>query len=643
MKLPQITLVAVAAAAAGFLLGRSTTVRGLAEQDISADPAATVSATAEISTADGPSAATKKQQQASEAFTPESLKTLVLQLESGTLSAGARAQAWAEFYARLEHSDLPALAAALASANDEQLEPGLRAIYAAWAEKDPRAAWNSAVSFSVGGQCNKAMHAVLETVGRNDPSAGLAMAQALENPALREHMAGSALQALAKSDPARAFDVALRSAERGDNSAFYSVLSQWVREDPAAAQRAVANLQGELGDQARLSVVQGLAQKDPEAAWNYALRLPPPTERYSYWDPRTRVIDLWSKNEPQKAIEAALSIKDQEIRNRAVASAIDNWASADFAAALAYVGNINDAGLRGSALLELSRNRGADPATMFEVLLEQSPAGSNFGNALSGLMSRWAKINPREAAAAVLQLPAGDALGDASRSLAEQWTGSAADKTEVLAWAQQLPPGSARNQALQAVFQTWSARDAGAAQAAWSTMAEQDRERMLSALTHGWSRTQPADATRWAASLGDQPGSSEALNRALRAWTQSSPQEAAAFVQTLPGAERPRLTSYLINEWYSADPFAAAEWLKRQPAGPAKDSGISAISMEIAGENPETALAWTKSMTSQDSRVEQEKSILRHWMRNDPTQAAAWIRTSSLPADTKASLLSTKP
>ena len=642
MKLPQIAFVAVAAAAVGFFLGRSSTAHDLTGQDIGANPPAKVHSTVESAMAEA-SSSEGKERQLSAAFTPETLKTLVLQLESGTLSAGARAQAWAEFYARLENSDLPALAAALAAANDEQLEPGVRAIYAAWAEKDPTAAWNSAVSFSVGGQCNKAMHAVLDAVGKNNPSAGLAMAQALENPSLREHMTSSALQTLAKSDPARAFDMALRSAERGDQSAFYSVLSQWVREDPAGAQRAVANLQGELGDQARLSVVQGLTEKDPEAAWNYALRLPPSTERYAYWDPRTRVIDLWSKKNPQNAIEAALTIDDQEIRNRAVASAIDNWASADFAAALAYVSNINDAGLRGSALLELSRNRGADPATMFEVLLEQSPAGNNFGNALSGLMSRWAKINPREAAAAILQLPAGDAMGDASRSLAEQWAGATSDKTEVLAWAQQLPPGNARDQALKAVFRTWSARDAGGAQAAWSTLAEQDREQMLSALTQGWSRTQPAEATRWAATLGNQPGSSEALNRALTAWTQSSPQEAAAFVQSTPEDRRSILTSYLINEWYSADPFAAAEWLKRQPAGPAKDSGISSISMQIAGENPETALAWAKSMTSQDSRVEQEKSILRRWMRNDPTQAAAWIRTSSLPAETKASLLSSTP
>jgi len=641
MRFPATGLIAMAAATVGFFLGRSTTTPLTAEQIASAGPGVASPATAEASKAEASSSG-GKEQQTSEAFTPESLKSLVLKLESGALSAGARAQAWAEFYARLEGSDLPSLAAALASANDEKLEPGVRAIYAAWAEKDPTAAWNSAVSFSVGGQCNKAMHAVLEVVGKSNPSAALTMAQALENPGLRAHMSSSALLSLAKSDPGRAFDVALRSAERGDNSAFYSVLSQWVREDAAAAQRAVANIQGQLGDQARLAVVQGLTEKDPEAAWRYARQLPPPIEGYSYWDPRTRVIDIWSKSNPQKAIEAAQTIDDQEIRNRAVASAIDNWASADFESALSYVKSIKDAGLRGSALVELSRNRGADPATMFEVLLEQSPAGNSLGNAMRGLMRRWARISPREAATALLQLPAGDALGDASQSLAEGWAGAATDKNEVFLWAQQLPPGGARNQALKSVLETWSASDAGAAQAAWTTLGSQDREQLLSALTRGWSRTQPAEATRWAAALDNQPGGGEAMRRALSAWAKSSPQEAAAFVERTPDDRRASLTSHLINEWYSADPFAAAEWLKRQPAGPAKDSGISSISMRIAGESPETALAWTKSMTSQQGRAEQEKNILRRWMQNDPTQAAAWIRTSSLPAETKTSLLATE-
>jgi hypothetical protein len=53
-----------------------------------------------------------------------------------------------------------------------KLDNGIRAVYAAWTEKDPAGAWRSALSFSVGNQCNGAMHAVLDTVGKGLISTG---------------------------------------------------------------------------------------------------------------------------------------------------------------------------------------------------------------------------------------------------------------------------------------------------------------------------------------------------------------------------------------------------------------------------------------------------------------------------------------
>lgn len=641
MKLPHLVLVALATAAAGFLLGRSTAPHHIPPSGNPGEAAGAAVSSApatpgnEKDSAPDPAAGRAE----SGPYTAEELKKQLLKLSSNTLDNAAQARAWAEFYARLESSDIPTLAAALASANDDKLESGVRAVYAAWAESDPSAAWTSALSFCTNGRCNDAMHAVLDTVAKRDPSAALAMAQALENPGLREHMTSSALQALAKSDPARAFDTALRSAGNGDTSAFYSVLSQWVREDPAGAQRAVAKLGGQLGDQARLAVVQGLVDKDPEAAWKYALGLPPSTERFSYWDPRTRVIESWSKTDPRKALDAAFTLDDQEVRNQAVAEAVDSWASADFSAALSFAGAINDPGLRGHVLAALARNRNADPATMFDILLDQAPAGDTFRNALSNLMNRWAQSNPREAAAATLQLPAGEALNAAASRLAQEWASSAADKTEVLAWVAQLPQGRARNQALESVFENWSARDAAGAQRAWAGLDAKDRQEVLSSVTAGWSRTRPAEAARWAATQVEQPGGRDALRRAVSSWTQSSPMEAASFVQSLPEGARAGLTSELIDRWYDNDPFAAAEWLKRQPAGAARDEGVSAIAMEISGENPETALAWTKSIANAQSRADQEKNILRRWMMNDAAGASAWIRNAQLPPETKAELL----
>jgi hypothetical protein len=641
MKAPYLVIAALAAAAAaGFYAGRATAppTDGIQTHTAEASGEEPAAATAE-SSGEADTSPGSRVKQKNTPFTAEEIKAELLLLGSGSMGAIDESRGWADFYARLKTSDVPSLAVAVAAANDEKLESGVRAMYAVWAESDPVGAWNSAQSFSNQGKCHDAMHAVLDTVAKRDPSAALNMAQALENPSLRQHMTTAALHALAKSDPSRAFETALRSATSGDQSSFFSVLSQWVREDHVAAQRAVAKVTGQLGDQARLVLLQLMADKDPEAAWAYAKEFPPPAGRFSYWDPRAQVIGRWSRTDPRKAIDAALTLEDQNIRNRALAEAINSWAGTDFSAALSYAGTVKDGAMRGLMIAALARSQNADPATMFNLLVEQAPAGEAFQNAVSNLMGRWAQTNPREAAAATLQLPAGEALNSAASRLAQEWALSATDKSEVLAWVSQLPEGRARSEAIESVFESWSSRDAEGAQKAWAALAEGNKDEALTSLAAGWSRTKPADAARWAASMVDQPGGRNALDRAVTSWAEASPTEAAAFLESLPQNTRIGLASRLVERWYDADPFAAAEWLKRQPPGPTRDEGVLAMAMEISRENPEAALGWTKTASSAESRASTEKNILRNWMRNDAVSATAWIRTAQLPPETKAEFL----
>ena len=636
---PLPLVIVALTAAAGFYAGRLTAPTALGPQSQSAETSDGSSSSMITESVEGaePSQSSRDTQQ-SDPFTAEEIKAELLLLGSGSLGRMEESRGWADFYERLKNSDVPSLAAALAAANDDKLEGGVRAVYAVWADNDPVGAWNSALSFSTHGECHDAMHAVLDAVAKRDPSAALAMAQALEKPSLREHMTSAALQALAKSDPSRAFETALRSATTGDPSSFYSVLSQWVREDHTAAQRAVAKVTGQIGDQARHILVQLLADKDPQAAWEYAKSMPPSGGRFSYWDPRAQVIGRWSRTDPRKAIDAAFTLDDQNIRNRALAEAINSWAGTDFPAAMAYAGTIKDAAMRGLMVGALARNKNADPATMFNLLVEQAPSGEIFRDAVSNLMGNWAQTDPKAAAAATLQLPPGEALNAAASRLAQEWALSAADKSEVLAWVRQLPEGRARSQALESVFENWSARDAAGAQRAWAALHD-NKDEALTSLAAGWSRAKPAEAARWAATMVDQPGGRNALNRAVTSWAEASPAEAAAFLQTLPDNARSGLTSRLIERWYDADPFAAAEWLKRQSPGPTRDEGILAMAMEIASENPEAALDWTKTASSPEARESAEKNILRNWMRNDAAGATAWISTTQMRPETRAELL----
>ncbi len=628
-------LIFLVGAALGLFLGRSvathqhtspidapictgSTVTGRGSEDIELNKAQSRSS----ETTQEPSALSL--QQLSEGFK---------RLKIGDLTAVESAAAWTRLRESLLVSDLPALASDLVASGGSDKSRMLLEVLNVWAEKDPQSAFNFAQAIKPMALRVQAMHSVLQTAGRSDYGAALALADGTEDRVLLSRMRSAALTTLAQRDPAKAFAIARGKTKPNNPSLILPVLKEWTVKDPVAAQQAIAQLTGREGYYARQTIVDTLAELDPQAAWEYAKSLLDENSINISPNSLRKVVKAWAQSDPAKAIEAAFTVQDLGLRQHALMDAVVTWATSDLKAALDFSLTIEDAGARGKILSGFAENEYVDPAAIFEALVHHAPAETS-SRSLSEVIKRWLRSDPQQAAAALLRLPAGGAMSSSAEAIAQEWVLSApTDRQQILTWAASLPEGSARDGALKAVFADWGAHDPSAAlQVITSSMAKNNSE-ALKGLIEGWGRKSPADAARYALSLSAMSDQTDAIRDIVRSWSRSSPTDAAAFIRSTPDDMRPLLAQALVDTWAYSDLGSAADWVKAQPAGPSRDAGISAIADTLRSVDPDKALEWSQSISDEEKRSNFTESILRSWLRDDPAGAEAWLVQPHVPQE----------
>ena len=82
--------------------------------------------------------------------------------------------------------------------------------------------------------------------------------------------------------------------------------------------------------------------------------------------------------------------------------------------------------------------------------------------------------------------------------------------------------------------------------------------------------------------------------------------------------------------WTTRDPEAAGNWLAGQPAGPARDAGITGLAKAAFDFDPEAALDWATEISDEGFRGEAVEIGLREWMKRDPETARRWANQNGL-------------
>lgn len=419
---------------------------------------------------------------------------------------------------------------------------------------------------------------------------------------------------------------------------------------------------------------------------------------------RLQLLARWAELEPEAALEYARKLPSGTIAPGAIQTVIKSWFATDAGAAEEGIGKMPESLARQIAWANLVE---CVAETNLERAFTMMRGTTLSGFSIDSVFERWAQIDPEEVAAQAALLPSGYSRDSALRRASEKF--ATADRERALAWALSLsgrqfegatidrrepgplaavlrtwmnedrqaalewlealpndfakvdvlaflsreladkepdkavevavmmPAGGAQDSALRRLVEKWATKDFSGA-LTWAQ--EQDAEArrvLLPPLVQQLASRDALAALELAASIDGQAGE-QAVDTALGIWTLSKPEAAATWA-----AAQPESASYLASiapRWARMDESQAREWLAKLPDGATKDGALLSGILRLArSDQAQAAERWIEEISDQERRAAAYQEFARWWLRWDSKKAREWIRTAPIPAETKSELL----
>jgi hypothetical protein len=223
-----------------------------------------------------------------------------------------------------------------------------------------------------------------------------------------------------------------------------------------------------------------------------------------------------------------------------------------------------------------------------------SNAASTPVDVVTLVAGRYANVDPMRAASFTARLPSaarGAWLRGVAGSYAER------DPRAALDWVEQFRGSQEYDAAAVAVIQSAARVDPAAAEQALESIGKEDERRnAAAALAMNWARLDPAAAATWAASLRE------------------------------PLLQFAAVTS-VQSVWATEDLPAARAWVLAQPAGQARDAGITMLLTTSARFGvPDASLL--SALSSEQARMPAVRETAVELARRDPEAARAFVATN---------------
>lgn len=419
---------------------------------------------------------------------------------------------------------------------------------------------------------------------------------------------------------------------------------------------------------------------------------------------RLQLLARWAELEPEAALEYARKLPSGSIAPGAIQAVVKSWLANDAGAAEEAIGKMPESFARQIAWAVLV-------ASVSETNLKRAftmLSGTTLSAfAVNGMFEKWAETDLEEAAAHATLLPPGFTRDLALRRASEKF--AEADRERALAWAQSLSGSQFEGATIErrepgplaAVLRTWMSEDAqatlqwlealpndfakvdvlavlsreladeepdkavevavmmpaGAAQDSalrrlvgnWATKdfsgalkwaQEQDaevRQVLLPPLVRqlAW-RDRPA-ALELALSIGDKAGL-RAVRDVLDAWTRTEPEAAASWAAAQP--DNAKYLESVAFGWAGENEPNSRAWVEKLPVGETKDAVVLSGVRRIAqSDQPQVAERWIAEIGDQEKRVAAYYELGAWWLQSNPKKAREWIRTAPIPEKTKSELL----
>lgn len=339
---------------------------------------------------------------------------------------------------------------------------------------------------------------------------------------------------------------------------------------------------------------------------------------------------VWAERNPTDAVAHIAAIPDRFTRWCAAGGAAAAWADSNPTAALAWFRQLPESEVRAGALDGLCRHLAeTDPQQAIAFALS-SGNPTYLPNRLAGILRIQAAADPQAALATLNRLPPEIPRGPLCQVIAD----SLIAEEPLLAgeFALTIPPSEAQSMALQNVA-TRLSRDSLQTALDWinsSIPAGPVRNTVLRNTLIEATQVDPRSVAPLVTDLRSNLHLNVALNVALN-WVRSDPQAAVAWVSQFPeGQNRVIVLNSVARSWAQSDPTAALSFALQQNNPQERTSMLQSIGGEWASVAPTEARTVLAQLPTDDARKSFLDGMVAQIGRRQPQTAAELV--ASLPA-----------
>ena len=338
---------------------------------------------------------------------------------------------------------------------DDKLE-FLRALFGAWAARDPKAAMEYAkANFTAGLQQSESLVAAVEKWGAASPRDAWLWVDANLSGPLKEEATTSLVQGWARTDPEAAAGWFISTGSTSQ-SVLDALVTTWTGLHPQAAAAWVESLTNPANKETgRILVASEWSRQNPaESAANFTPMLT--------IDLGSAIVNSWAANDPASTATWVAKLPPGEARTNAAGTLATVWAASDITAAVKWSDTITDADLRNGIIDHLGTTWGAIEPVKALAWIATLPADEARTEATKGALNSWAGTNPDTMKTWLTTQPPGPTADEARVSLAAVYSDS--DRAESMRQSLAITDASARGDAASKFFLNWRRNDDAAAQ-----------------------------------------------------------------------------------------------------------------------------------------------------------------------------------
>ena len=538
-----------------------------------------------------------------------------------------------------------------------------------------------------------------ESIGRGDFDRAVEEALEIEDLRRQRELLSAIFERWARVDSEEAAEYALTMAKKEREYLINSILPLWISRDHSAALKWMeGKTTAALGKFSGRSILRAIAKIDPAMAFelqagNSLFTGISPGQR------KADIVFAWAETEPVAAAEYALTISEANDRRNAISNIASSWGARDFKSAWEWSRNIdgtdNRATAQGSLLSSLAYQNPEDVLEYFSLIddtkvrrkiaedvmrnvARNDPesafrfASDSFPEpfrtrAVSSVVKTWALDDPEAAfQIAIADMPIGQSragaigytlnqlsqrdfdraiqlLGEVDpvgtrdsvlSSLSYQLVENDLEKSRTL--AESLPAGKIRAEFFSRIAEQMVKTEprAAAEYALKKTKSEGDVFYGLNSVLGTWASSDPADAIRWTIQNTDDEMMKKTIPGLAGRWAKIEPDGVIEWAGELPeDPMRAKVFTEIVSNIAQNDIVAAADFLDGLPKNADRDVAISRFASTVARVDPNAALIWADEIADEDARDRSLEQVARDWHRNHPAAAERWLRSSSLPQD----------